>query len=198
MYIKYQDDPVRKRVSSAFGDLCAGQLKKNTLKLFDRCFSIFKKEEQIAAFCELAKFQYPVDGFQLVEMDVCADTAVTIFDNNLQTIPLVDGMYTLSQTKSYVRGIILFIEYPTVNSNGVELTAADMKAQIQIYNREATDYFSLPVGELFLHFANEATVDANDLINQLDIYNPSTVASIKVKALIVNVKSTDDPNNVQC
>lgn len=198
MYIKYQDDPVRQRVNSAFGNLCAGQVKKNTLKLFDRCFSIFKKEEQIAAFCELAKFQYPVDGFQLIEIEVCADTAATIFDNNLQTIPSVDGAYTLSSTKSYVRGIVLFVEYPTVNSSGIEITAADMKAELQIYDREANDYFSLPIGEVFTHFANESTVDANDLINQLDIYNPNQSASIRVKALIVNTKSTDDPNNVEC
>ena len=41
MYIKYVDDPVKRRVNSAFGSLCDGDPIKNTLKLVDGCFSIF-------------------------------------------------------------------------------------------------------------------------------------------------------------
>lgn len=198
MYIKYQDDPVRKRVNSAFGDLCAGQTKKNTLKLFDQCFSIFKKEEQVAAFCELANFQYPVDGFQLIDLEVCAASAGTVFNNNLQSISLTNGTYPLSQTKAYVRGVILAIKYPTTNSLGAEITTANMKAQVRIYDRPATAYATLGIGDVFVHFSNEETLDANDLLNRLDIYNPNANASIKVKALLINTKSIDDPNNVVC
>lgn len=198
MYVKYQDDPVRKRVNSAFGDLCAGQTKKNTLMLFDRCFSIFKKEEQVAAFCELANLQYPVDGFQILDMEICSDEAGTIFNNNLQTIAAVNGSYSLSDTKSYVRGIVLAIQYPTTNSLGAEISVADMKSTVRIYNRAATEYFSLPMGDAFIHLTNEETLNANDILNRVDVYNPNVSASIKVKALLIMTKSVDDPNNVAC
>jgi len=198
MYIKYVDDPGRKRVSSAFGNLCDGDPKKKALRLFDQCFSIFDKEQQVAAWCELAKLNYPVDGFSQVETEICSQAAGTIFNNNLQTISAVSGNYPLDESKNFARGILLWIQYPKTNSLGGEIIPADMQCQVRLYDRPATSYFSLGTHEFFSHFSNPDGDDATDLLNRLDVYNPNANFSIKVKALIIYTKTNSDPNDVSC
>jgi hypothetical protein len=198
MYIKYADDPVKKRVSSAFGNICNSDPKKDSLKLIDKCFSIFKKEQQVAAFCELGKLNYPVDGFSIIDIDVCQESAYTVFNNSLQTISLADGEYPLVASKAYARGVMLWLEYPLVNEAGQEIGPADMQATLQLFDRPATGQFQLGVSQFFSHFANPDGDDATDLLNRLDVYNPSTTFSIKLKGLVIFAKSTADPNDVSC
>ena len=38
-YIKYNDDPLARRVSDAFANLCAGDPTKKALRLLDRCLA---------------------------------------------------------------------------------------------------------------------------------------------------------------
>lgn len=192
MYIKYGDDPVRKRVSSAFGNICEGDPKKRTLKLLDKCFSIFNKEEQVAAFCEVSKLQYPVDGFSQVDIEVCSGDTATIFNNNLQSIIAVNGAYPLEAAKTYVRGVILWIQYPTTMDSAV------MQSTVKLFDRPATGQFNLKTHELFTHFSNPEGTDATDLLNRLDVHNTNTEFSIKVKALIIHTKSVSDPNDTSC
>lgn len=198
MYIKYADDPVRKRVSSAFGNVCAGDPKKDTLKLFEQCFSIFKKEQQVAAFCELGKLNYPVDGFSIVNVDVCQQSAYTVFNNSLETITAVNEAYPLSATKNYARGVILWLEYPVANETGAEVVPADMQATLRLFDRPATGQFSLGISQFFSHFSNPNGDDATDILNRLDVYNPSSTFSIKLKGLVIFTKTTDNPNDVSC
>lgn len=197
MYIKYADDPVRKRVNSAFGNVCNSDPKKNALKLIDRCFTIVQKEKTLATFCELEKLNYPVDGFSVIDVTICADSSYRVFDNNLETIQLVDGKYPLSSTKDYVRGIILWVEYPTVDSTGDEVKPEDMNLEYSIPDNLVQNTATFVFHEFFSHFANPFANDATQLLNKLDLYNPSQTYSVKVKGLVIYTKSDPDPNK-QC
>lgn len=198
MYIKFADDPVRKRVSSAFGNICNGDPKKDSLKLIDKCFSIFKKEQQVAAFCELGKLNYPVDGFSIVDVDVCQNSAYTVFNNSLQSITISNGVYPLVPTKAYARGVMLWLEYPLIDETGQEVIPTKMQSTLRLFDRPATGQFELGVSQFFSHFSNPDGEYATDLLNRLDVYNPSTTFSIKLKGLIIFTKSVTDPNDVSC
>jgi|694.fasta_scaffold01416_41 hypothetical protein len=191
MYIKYVDDPVKRRVNSAFGSLCDGDPIKNTLKLVDGCFSIFEREKLLASFCEFKHLSFPVDGFSLIDLSVCANSTETLFDNNLQSIAAVNGEYPLDADETYVRGILLAIIYPA--SNAIEATT--YSSNLTIFDRPATGSFVLPVGEMFSHFANADADDARQLLNKVTITNPNADYSIRVKGLLISSKTNPDPNS---
>lgn len=191
MYIKYVDDPVKRRVNSAFGSLCDGDPIKNTLKLVDGCFSIFEREKLLASFCEFKHLSFPVDGFSLIDLSVCANSTETLFDNNLQSIAAVNGAYPLDADETYVRGILLAIIYPA--SNAIEATT--YSSNLTIFDRPATGSFVLPVGEMFSHFANADAADARQLLNKVTITNPNADYSIRVKGLLISSKTNPDPNS---
>lgn len=191
MYIKYVDDPVKRRVNSAFGSLCDGDPIKNTLKLVDGCFSIFEREKLLASFCEFKHLSFPVDGFSLIDLSVCANSTETLFDNNLQSITAVNGTYPLDADETYVRGILLAIIYPA--SNAIEATT--YSSNLTIFDRPATGSFVLPVGEMFSHFANADANDARQLLNKVTITNPNADYSIRVKGLLISSKTNPDPNS---
>jgi len=191
MYIKYVDDPVKRRVNSAFGNLCAGDAIKNSLQLIDNCFSVFDREKLVASFCDFQNFGFPVDGFSLVDLNVCANSTEVLFNNNLQDIVEVDGEYPLDPDKTYARGILLVIHYPS--SNTIEATS--YTSTLTMYDRPATGTFDLPVGEAYTYFANPDAVMADKILNKLEITNPNANFSIKVKGLILYTKSNPDPNS---
>jgi hypothetical protein len=191
MYIKYVDDPVKRRVNSAFGSLCDGDPIKNTLKLVDGCFSIFEREKLLASFCEFKHLSFPVDGFSLIDLSVCANSTETLFNNNLQSIAAVNGAYPLDADETYVRGILLAIIYPA--SNAIEATT--YSSNLTIFDRPATGSFVLPVGEMFSHFANADADDARQLLNKVTITNPNADYSIRVKGLLISSKTNPDPNS---
>lgn len=191
MYIKYADDPVKRRVNSAFGNLCEGDPIKNTIKLVNGCFSIFDREKLIASFCEFKNLSFPVDGFSLIDLTVCGNSTETLFDNNLQSIAAVNGAYPLAENTSYVRGILLAIIYPA--SNTIEATT--YSSDLTIYDRGAVNTMVIPVGEMFSHFSNPDANDASQLLNKLTITNPNAAFSIKVKGLIISSKTNPDPNS---
>lgn len=191
MYIKYNDDPVKRRVNSAFGSLCDGDPIKNTLKLIDGCFSIFDREKLLASFCDLKNLTFPVDGFSLLDLTVCANSTETLFNNNLQTITQVNGAYPLDEDKSYVRGILLVIQYPASNS----IEATSYNSTITLFDRPATGTFAIPIGEAFSHFANADAADATKILNKMTITNPNAGYSIRVKGLLISSKTNPDPNS---
>lgn len=197
MYIKFADDPVRKRVSSAFGNICDSDPKKNTLKLVDSCFSIFNKAQQVAAFCELSKLNYPVDGFSLIDATLCASDTYTVFDNNLDAIVPVDGQYPLNTSKTYARGLMLWVEYPKLASDGSEVMPADMSAVISIQDHLLNSPSGFYFHEFFSHFANPDATIAPHLLNKVFVSNISADFSIKLKGLIIYTKTDSDPNK-QC
>jgi len=190
MYIKYNDDPVKRRVNSAFGSLCDGDSIKNTLKLVNGCFSIFDREQLLASFCDLKNMTFPVDGFSLLDLTVCANSTETLFNNNLQTIAQVNGEYPLDEDKAYVRGILLVIQYPANNS----IYATSYNSTITLVDRPTTGTFAIPVGEAFSHFSNADASTATKILNKMTITNPNDY-SIRVKGLLISSKTNPEPNS---
>lgn len=89
-YIQYNDDPLKKRTSAAFANLCASQTSgKKTLRLVDKCFMVFNQAQTDAAYCALQNFIYPVDTQNSINFEVCAGETLVLFDNALETLSLV-------------------------------------------------------------------------------------------------------------
>ena len=105
--------------------------------------------------------------------------------------------YLLKNDKNYVRGIILWIDYPSVDKNGDDVPLGNMSSQITQVNRLLVDS-TFEVGQFYSHLANPVTLDANKLINILEITNPNENFSIKVSGLIIYVKSNNDPGDCSC
>jgi hypothetical protein len=191
MYIKYVDDPVKRRVNSAFGSLCDGEPIKNTLQLINNCFSVFDREKLLASFCDFKNFGFPVDGYSLVDLTVCGDGTEVLFDNSLQSIVAVNNAYPLDENKAYARGILMVIQYPA----GTSIFPSSYTSTLTFYDRPATGTFDLPVGEAFSYFANPDATTADKILNKLEITNTNANFSIKVKGLILFSKTNPDPNS---
>jgi hypothetical protein len=224
-YIKYNDDPLAKRVSDAFANLCSSVPVKKALRFVDKCFGIFNGSQREVNFCELSKFIYPVDSSLSIDFEVCAEETLSIFDNNTDEIlqyspsgmpvgyPFGNGeeyvensqpdpsgtpyYYVVESDRNYARGCLLYIEYPVKNKLGDDVLPADQECHVIVTNR-AFESFTIPLHEFFAHFANPETRGANSLINKIEIYNPNTNFSIKVKGLVIYSKSNSDPANCAC
>jgi hypothetical protein len=88
-YIKYSDDPLTKRVSKAFANLCESFPTKKALRLIDKCFYVFNQSKVDASFCALENMMYPVDTQLSINFEVCSGDTLSLFDNALDTILLL-------------------------------------------------------------------------------------------------------------
>jgi len=127
------------------------------------------------------------------------------FGLNTERIPhagtnLSPEYYILTNDKTYSRGCLLYIEYPKTDKMGETVLPANMSSNILLgaFNNGAISDITLPVSQFFSHFSNPETLNANNLINKIEITNPNPNFSIKVSGLIVYVKSNNDPNNCAC
>jgi hypothetical protein len=224
-YIKYNDDPLAKRVSDAFANLCSSVPVKKALRFVDKCFGIFNGSQRETNFCELSKFIYPVDSSLSIDFEVCGEETLSVFDNDTDSIlsytpsgspsgyPFgineeyigsggsdpsgTPYYYIIESDRNYARGCILYIEYPAKNKLGDDVLPADQECSIVITNRNL-ETSTLPLHEFFAHFVNPETRGADSLINKIEIYNPNANFSIKVKGLVIYAKSNSDPNNCAC
>jgi len=224
-YIKYNDDPLSKRVSDAFANLCSSIPVKKALRLVDKCFGIFNGSQREVNFCEMSKLMYPVDSSLSIDFEVCAEETLSIFDNNTDAIisyapsgspsgypfgqagEYVESggadpsgtpyYYVIESDRNYARGCLLYVEYPSKNKLGDDILPADHECQIIITNRDLTN-FSIPLHEFFAHLVNPETRGADSLINKIEIYNPNSNFSIKIKGLVIYTKSNSDPSNCAC
>ena len=91
----------------------------------------------------------------------------------------------------------MYIDYPVNDKNGEPVIPAAMSCDITI-----TDYtgssISYPISQFFSQFSNPETLNATKLINKIEIHNPNLNFSIKVKGLVVYVKSNTDPADCAC
>lgn len=220
MYITFNDDPNANRFNTKYGDLCNSDPTKQTLRLLDRCFTIFNKSKTVAQFCQLQSLLYPVDSYQTVNFEVCAGETLSLFDNQLDQIlpyslPIAapnypisaigefipisidDNYYVLLNDRNYVRGCILWVDYPTVDKNGDDVVPANMNCQLNVVNRLLESSIE-SLGQFYSHFANPVALDANKLINRLEITNPNPNFSVKVSGLIIYTKSNSDPTDCAC
>ena len=222
-YIKFQDDPIAKRYNASFAALCSNELTKSSLKILDRCFIIANRAKTDAKFCDLEKFEYPVDGHILIDFEVHPGETLSVYNNSLEDIlssspsgadanfPLGKGTeyfeltgpssspeyFILPNNRAYSRGCVLYVEYPTLDVNGEDVLPEDMSCSVSLYDREL-NHMSYPVSQVFSHFANPITRNANKLINRIEITNPNLNFPIMVRGLIVYVKSNNEPFDCGC
>lgn len=200
-YIKFASDPNEQRVNKSFANLCSDQSTKNQLQLFNQCFNIYSGDQTIASFCDLSKFDYPVDGFLNIDMEVCHGDTLVLFDNGLSDIPgLPSGGVSpdiMSLDKNYVRGYLIYVYYPKLDGTGADVEPADKTCQLTFVNR-ALQQTSIPLFNFSAHFCNPNSRNPDDLINKLEIINQNANFSIKVKALLIYVKSSLDPKDCAC
>jgi len=167
---------------------------------------------------------YPVDSQQLIDFEICAGETLLIFDNQLDNIPPTqigtttinyplggfdseyfealgttgfEYYYVLANDRNYARGVVLYPMYPQSDKNGASINPANKSCEIVMTDR-ALNSITLPLSEVFSHFSNPETQNANKLINKIEIHNPNLNFSIKVKGLVVYVKSNSDPNDCAC
>lgn len=238
-YIQYQDDPIKSRVSAAFANLCASSTSgKKSLRAFDKTLSVFNGSVIDAVF-SLSSFIYPVDNQNAINFEVCAGETLVIFDNQLDDItetaqpdgttenyPLgaegeyiepigttgpssLPAYYLLENEKNYVRGVLLYVEYSTVDKAGADVIPEDNKCLIKIWSglnnpADPEQGYTLPLNSLFAHFSNPLTRDANSLINRIELINPSPADaggrgySVIVTGLIVYTKSNSSISDCAC
>lgn len=220
-YLKYNDDPLAQRVSKAFADLCSSLPTKKSLRLIDKCFSIFNGGTKETSFC-LDSFNYPADGSQSIDFEVCAGETLVLYNNGLDEVTIFNPMdmpqdhpfgegtefiesdpqltndyYVITNDRNYARGCLLLIHYPNVDKNGDDVLPADYECKITFTNR-LNETFTIPAHEFFAHFCNPETRSANSLINKIEVTNPNPNFSIKVSGLVIYLKSNTDPSDCAC
>lgn len=224
-YIKYNDDPLSKRVSDAFSNLCSSVPTKKTLRLVDKCFGIFSGSQREVNFCELSKLIYPVDSSLSIDFEVCAEETLSIYDNGTNSLteyypsgspsgyPFGQSgeyvqsagsdpsgtpyYYVIENDRNYARGCLLYVDYPVKNKIGDDILPADQECQILITNR-SLETVTVPLHDFFAHFVNPETRGGDSLINRIEIYNPNPNFSVRVSGLVIYTKSNSDPSNCAC
>ena len=195
-YIKYQGDPTYARVSTATSTLCSSTPVKPGLGLENGVFSVTGGSgSSSAGFSEFKTMAYPVDGYSMLTIELCQGETVELIANNL------DRLTELNSSKTYVKGIMLAVKYPTLDETGAATNPADFSVTVE-YDTLNVDYeldsCALPVGEYFMHFAPEAATDPRKLINTLYVTNPSSTFSVKLIVMLIKTKTDTNPNNCNC
>jgi len=195
-YIKYQGDPSYSRLGSG-ASLCSSTPVKPGLGLENGIFSVTGGSGgSSAGFSEFSTMSYPVDGYSMLTIELCQEETVELINNNLV------GLTELSESKTYIKGIMLSVKYPKVDEDGVETLPADFYVTAEYDTLdvayELSDPCTLPIGEYFMHFAPEAATDPRRIINSLYVTNPSTKFSVKLIVMLIKTKTDIDPNNCDC
>lgn len=85
-YVQYNDDPLKKRVSAAFSNLCADNTSgKKSLRALDKTLSVFNGANIDAVFA-LGNFIYPVDTQNAINFEICPGESLSLFNNQLEDI----------------------------------------------------------------------------------------------------------------
>lgn len=160
--------------------------KQDILQLFDdKCFKIVSGADITAQFC-LGDFAFPSDGHSCISMDLSMNGGEKIlFDNEILTTGSPSLGITLDSGKLYARGILLNIEYPSLDDNGEEIDIADKKVELWIEDAESLTWNKFPLYNLFIYTTNPKSNESKDLINRIKIVNPNELFKIKIRGLII-------------
>jgi hypothetical protein len=107
----------------------------------------------------------------------------------------------LLPSKSYVKGVILYVDYPTLDEDGGEIDPSDYMltgSVSSIFSNGGNSSSNFSIGTAYMYLAPEATTDPTKIINTLTLLNPSTKFSVKVNVLLIKTKTDADPNNCDC
>jgi hypothetical protein len=107
----------------------------------------------------------------------------------------------LNLNKAYVKGIIVYVNYPTLDEDGAEISPDQYHLTCGISSVLAnggTSASNFSVGPAYMYFAPEDTADPTKILNSLTLANPSSAFSVNVSVLLIKTKTDADPNNCDC
>jgi hypothetical protein len=107
----------------------------------------------------------------------------------------------LNPNKAYVKGVIIYVNYPTLDEGGGEISPDQymLTGSISsIFTNGGNSSSNFTIGQAYMYFAPEATTDPTKIINTLTLLNPSSTFSVKVSVLLIKTKTDVDPNNCDC
>lgn len=105
--------------------------------------------------------------------------------------------FILPADRNYVRGCILYIDYPVMDKDGEAVLPEAQSCQVKLTDIDMNQ-FTNSVANLFSHLSNPMTRNATKLINKIEVYNPNPNFSIKVRGMVIYTKSNPDPNACAC
>lgn len=177
-------DPSLWKLQNDYQRLCStGEPNKETLQLIDGCFKVINtKGETLAGFCVSKCFSYPVDNYEIKNLTIDPNSSVILFDNQLQGTE-----NALDATKTYARGIIVLIMYPTADLNGLPVDPALKSARIEETDADGAA-INAPVGDFFSRFNNPFTINSTKITNRLSVINTEAFP-INVKAIVIYTKA---------
>ena len=163
---------------------CGGYENQPILQLFnDGCFRIVDGKDAKGEFC-IKDFAFPVDGYTCVGLNIELDGGeITIFDNNISMLSPTSEF--LESGKSYARGVLIRIFYPTNDSNGEEIQYSDKSVRVYLEDAETLIGTSYPIYDFFTMFTNAKSNKVKDLINKIKILNPNELYGVRVTALVL-------------
>lgn len=164
-------------------NICSSISDQQVLQLFnDKCFKIVDKDKTSAEFC-MDNFVVPVDGHSCISIGVDSISGeFELFDNNILTTgsPSID----LVQDSTYVRGILLMVEYPNNDEDGEEINISDKSVEIWIEDAKSLQWKQYSMYNFFSIFSNPKSNNPEDLINRIKIVHSSSEFDVSIKALI--------------
>lgn len=107
----------------------------------------------------------------------------------------------LNPAKAYVKGVIIYVNYPTLDESGGEINPSEYMltgSVSSIFSNGGNSASNFSIGQAYMYFAPEATTDPTKIINTLSLLNPSSTFSVKVSVLLIKTKTDADPNNCDC
>lgn len=162
-------------------DCCGGNANQPVLQVLDKCFSIADGKNITGQFC-LNDFGFPTDGHSCIGINVdSVHGSKNIFDNEILAFSPAEDLIS---GKSYARGVLIKITYPSSDNNGEDLliTNKNVIISIETYDGTTTEY---PLYNFFSIFTNPKSNDPSQLINKIDIINPNADYSVRITALVL-------------
>lgn len=163
-------------------ECCGGNGPQAILQLFnDKCFKIVEQEKIISDFC-LSDFAFLSDGHSCINLNLEPDQELTLFNNQLESI---GSPAELDDSKYYVRGILLYVNYPINDNNGEEIEIKNKSVELWIEDGESLQYKRYYLHNLFMMFSNSKTNQPDQLINKIKVINPNSDFHIKLRGLLI-------------
>ena len=161
--------------------LCSGINDLKKLIMLDNCFSVKFKEKILAELCCLKNLALPVDGFKRDSVQMQPGTSIDLFDNMLNASP--------STVDPQTRGFLIYVHYPTLDINSAETVDDDKNMTLRVYN-QYDDYVDVPFYCFFGMLGNTITSDNDNVINHVEILNPSDLMVVQVEMLMILVNKS--------
>jgi hypothetical protein len=191
-YSDFTPDPSLWKLDQNFKALCSdGEIKKKYLSLWEQCFVIYDDAKDVAEFCALKTWKYPVDSYEILDIEIASGETKTLFDNDL--IGLIGN---LDDKKAYVRGVIFKLCYPDTKPNGDKVEISDMNC-FMTETDPLAESLTTNICDVFSKFTNPAQTLPAYILNKIAINNPNTF-DVKLRGLLIRAKTLAPSGGTRC